>query len=67
MAGRPENDDQASWLTSTGLADQTVDRERTMRMLRRIADVLGRPVEDFFKPIPEGDATVAEGDKDGRK
>lgn len=67
MAGRPENGDQASWLTPTGNTDGTRDRERTMRMLRRIADVLGRPVEDFFKPIPEGDATVAEGDKDGRK
>lgn len=65
MAGQPENGDQASWLTSTGNTDRTRDRERTMRMLRRIADALGRPVEDYFEPIPEGDATAVKVDKDG--
>ena len=43
------------------------EHERTLRMLKRLADVLDRPIEDFFQPGPEAEATAAKADRDERE
>ena len=53
MAGQPKYLEPALNSASFDCADRTRSSERTMRMLQRIADVLGRPVEDFFRANTE--------------
>jgi transcriptional regulator with XRE-family HTH domain len=53
MAGQPKYLELALNSSALDCADRTRSSERTMRMLQRIADVLGRPVEDFFRANTE--------------
>lgn len=41
-------------------------RERRMRVLRRLAEALGRPVEDFFEAEPDAPRNAADGHDPGR-
>lgn len=54
MAEEPEDEEEAGRRILEDCADRTRNRERTLRLLKRIADALGRPVEDFFTASADG-------------
>ena len=57
MAGQPEDEGKAFRLIAAEHTDRTRHRERTMRMLQRIAAALDKPVEEFLKANAEGTTT----------
>ncbi|MCJ2134958.1 hypothetical protein MKK69_12945 [Methylobacterium sp. J-026] len=54
-------------LPSGEQAAATREHERTLRTLKRLADVLGSPIEDFFKPDADGDPARSKVDEEERK
>jgi hypothetical protein len=56
MGERDKGDGRAIRLPSGERAAATREREHKLRMLKRLADTLGRPVEDFFKSGTISDA-----------
>ena len=49
MGMRDKGESQTIGLPSAARSAASRERERKLRMLKQLGDVLGRPVEDFYK------------------
>ena len=55
MGERDKNEGREFNLYPTNQEAATRERERKLRVLKRISEALGRPIEDFYKASAESD------------
>ena len=65
MGERDKGDGREFGLPTTDQAAAARERERKMRMLKRLSDALGLPIEDFYESRTNTDSTKKEPD-DGK-
>lgn len=64
MGERDKGDGREFGLPTTDQAAAARERERKMRMLKRLSDALGRPIEDFYESPTNSNSTKKDSDND---
>jgi hypothetical protein len=62
MGERDKSEGRDFGLNSLDRVAAERERERKLRVLQRLSEALGRPIEDFFKVNADGSATKSKAD-----